>query len=210
MDPQSIRIWQQNARKLLTTQLATLHSVEDEYDIICIQELHIDFQAMSRATSVWTTVYPSGFKHDKNGPPARALTLVRTRILTNNWTQTPIDSPDVVAIRLTCARGTLHVYNIYNDCTHSDTVHALSRPPSTPTITNSRGGQTRPDNIFITRNIENWITVCEVRPDDTPPLADHFPIVTHVDFPVPRPTTNRPWNFQGPTGSTFAGGWQRS
>ena len=269
VNTQSIRIWQQNMRKSLTAQLATLHSVEDEYDIICIQEPHIDFQAMSRVTSVWTTVYPSGFKHDKDGPPARALTLVRTRISTNNWTQTPIDSLDVVAICLMCAQGTLHVYNIYNDCTHSDTVHALSRhlrdrarrdrqrrrgnveggdveggdiwlgdfnrhspwwedarnsrlftqrylddaqilidllaeynmelalPPFTPTITNSRGGQTRPDNVFITRDIENWITVCEVRPDDTPPLADHFPIVTHVDFPVPRPTTSRPWNFRG-------------
>ena len=124
---ESIRIWQQNTRKSLTAQLATLHSVRDEYDIICIQEPHMDFQAMSRATSVWTAVYPSSFKHDKDGPPARALTLVRTRISTNNWTQTPIDSLDVVAICLTSARGTLHVYNIYNDCTHSDTIYTLSR-----------------------------------------------------------------------------------
>ena len=260
---ESIRIWQQNTRKSLTAQLATLHSVRDEYDIICIQEPHMDFQAMSRATSVWTAVYPSSFKHDKDGPPARALTLVRTRISTNNWTQTPIDSLDVVAICLTSARGTLHVYNIYNNCTHSDTIYTLSRhlqarsrrnrqrtgedaeggdiwlgdfnrhnpwwedaknsrlftqrnlddaqvlidllaefnmdmalPPFTPTITNSRGSQTRPDNVFITRDIANWVTMCEVRPDDTPPMADHFPIVTQVDFPVPRPNKNRPWNFR--------------
>src|ERR1700678_1885780 len=261
---ESIRIWQQNTRKSLTAQLATLHSVRDEYNIICIQEPHMDFQAMSRATSVWTAVYPSSFKHDKDGPPARALTLVRTRISTNNWTQTPIDSLDVVAIRLTCTRGTLHIYNVYNDCIHSDTIHALSRhlaarsrregrrraedevvagdiwlgdfnrhnpwwedarnarlftqknlddaqilidllaeynmemalPPFTPTITNSRGGRTRPDNVFITRDNENWITMCEIRPDDTPPKADHFPIVTHIDFPVPRPVSKRPWNFR--------------
>src|ERR1700678_1552694 len=123
----SIRIWQQNTRKSLTAQLATLHSVQDEYDIICIQEPHMDFQAMSRVTSVWTTVYPSGFKHDMDSPPVRALTLVRTRISTNNWTQALIDSLDVVAICLTCAWGTLHIYNVYNDCTHSDTIHAVSR-----------------------------------------------------------------------------------
>jgi endonuclease/exonuclease/phosphatase family metal-dependent hydrolase len=120
-----IRIWQQNTRKSLNAQLATLHSVKN-YDIICIQEPHLDFQAMSRATGVWTAVYPSGFKHDKPDPPPRALTLVHTRISTNNWTQVTVDSPDVVAIRLTCARGKLRIYNIYNDCTHSDTIRVLA------------------------------------------------------------------------------------
>jgi hypothetical protein len=72
----------------------------------------------------------------------------------------------------------------------------LALPPFTSTITNSRGGQRRPDNVFITRDIKNWITVCEVRPDDTPPMADHFPIVMHVDFLVPRPTSSRLWNFR--------------
>ena len=125
-DPDTIRIWQQNARKSLTVQLATLHSVEDKYDIICIQEPHLDFQAMSRATSVWTTVYPTGFKHDAEGPSPRALTLVHTRLSTNNWTQVPIDSPDIVAIWLTCEQGELNVYNIYNDCLHSETIRTLS------------------------------------------------------------------------------------
>src|SRR5271168_5246922 len=124
---EAIRIWQQNTRKSLTAQLATLHSVQDEYDVICIQEPHMDFQAMSHATSVWTTVYPSGFNHDREGPPARALTLMRTRISTNSWTQIPVDSLDVVAIRLTSTRGILCIYNIYNNCMHSNTIHTLSR-----------------------------------------------------------------------------------
>jgi endonuclease/exonuclease/phosphatase family metal-dependent hydrolase len=226
---ETVRIWQQNTRKSLIAQLATLHSVQDEYDVICIQEPHMDFQAMSRATSVWTSVYPSGFKHGMEGPTARALTLVRTRLSTNSWTQIPVDSLDVVAICLSSERGTLSIYNIYNDCTHSNTIHTLSRhltgrgrgnrrsvadgkeegeiwlgdfnrhspwwedakdsrlftqrnldeaqilidlladydmelalPPFCPTITNSRGNQTRPDNVFITRDVETWITMCEV------------------------------------------------
>ena len=262
-DPETIRIWQQNTRKSLTVQLATLHSVEDKYDIICIQEPHLDFQAMSRATSIWTSVYPTGFKHDKEGPPPRALTLVHTRLSTNNWTQVPVNSLDIVAIQLTCERGRLNLYNIYNDCTHSETIRILSKhldnrtrrnrrragqeveggdvwlgdfnrhnpwwedasnarlftqrnldeaqilidaladnsmdmalPPYTPTIVNSRGGQTRPDNVFITGDIANWITKCEVQPDDVPPLADHFPIITYLSFPVPKPVKSRPWNFK--------------
>lgn len=27
-------------------------------------------------------------------------------------------------------------------------------------------------------------------------MADHFPIITHIDFPVPRSVKNRPWNFK--------------
>jgi len=257
------KIWQQNARKSLNVQLATLHSVEDKYDFICIQEPHFDFQAISRATSVWTAVYPTGFNNDKEKPLPRALTLVHTRISTNSWTQVPVDSLDVVAIRLTGNSGTLNIYNIYNDCTHSDTIRVLEEhlesrnkqifgpgqedrqegdiwlgdfnrhnpwwedasnsrlfthrnldeaqilidllaeydmdlalPPFIPTIINSRGGRTRPDNVFITEDISNWITICEARPEDTPPLADHFPIITHLDFPISKPNKERPWNFR--------------
>src|SRR5271168_3202020 len=95
-----INIWQQNTRKSLTVQLATLHSVEDKYDVICIQEPYFDFQSISRASSsVWTSVYPSSFSSTTDGPIPRALTLVHTRISTNSWVQLPVDSPDVVAIQ---------------------------------------------------------------------------------------------------------------
>ena len=219
----SIKIWQQNVRKSLTAQLATLHSVEEKYDIICIQEPHFDFQHISRATGVWTAVYPTRAGLDPNDNNPRALTLVHTRISTNRWTQIPVDSLDVVAIRLSSEKGTLNIYNIYNDCTHSNTVRVLeghmenredvgnsghnmelreggdiwlgdfnrhnpwwedprnarlftdrnlddaqilidllseynmdmALPPSIPTIRNSRGNLTRPDNVFITAELLN-------------------------------------------------------
>ena len=126
-DINHIKIWQQNTRKSLIVQLATLHSVENKYDIICIQEPYFDFQTISRATSVWTSVYPSGFSNTVDGPIPRALTLVHTRISTNSWVQIPVNSPDVVAIRLISERGELNVYNIYNDCTHSETIKILDK-----------------------------------------------------------------------------------
>jgi ribonuclease HI len=267
----NIKIWQQNVRKSLTAQLATLHSVEDKYDIICIQEPYFDFQHISRATGVWTSVYPTGFKRGTDDAAPRALTLVHTRLSTNCWTQIPMDSLDVVAIRLLSDKGSLNLYNIYNDCTHSNTVRALGEhmenrerdaemmpsqdlkeegdvwlgdfnrhnpwwedprnvrlftnrnlddaqilidllsehnmdlalPPAVPTIRNSRGNLTRPDNVFISEEILNWISVCEVLPDLTPPNADHFPIVTHLDFPVTRPHKNRPWNFRATDWALF-------
>src|SRR5277367_2862375 len=120
-----LHIWQQNARKSLTVQLATLHSVKDKYDIICIQEPYFDFQALSRATGVWTSVYPSGFNRATDGPIPRALTLIHTRISTNCWVQVPVDSLDVVAVQFTSDKGALNVYNIYNDCSHFDTIRKL-------------------------------------------------------------------------------------
>src|SRR5271155_4343362 len=268
-DINHIKIWQQNTRKSLIVQLATLHSVENKYDIICIQEPYFNFQTISRATSVWTSVYPSGFSNTADGPIPRALTLVHTRISTNSWVQIPVDSPDVIAIRLISKRGELNVYNIYNDCTHSETIkildkHMTSRdvnqavprddgkargdiwlgdfnrhspwwedpsnshlftnrnlddaqilidllsdynmdlalPQYVPTIVNSRGGNTRPDNIFITEDISNWIIKCEVL-TDRPPRADHFPIVTHLDLPLSKPNKDKPWNFRATDWNLF-------
>src|SRR5277367_111850 len=120
-----INIWQQNTRKPLTVQLATLHSVEDKYNVICIQEPYFDFQALSRATGVWTSVYPSGFSGATDSPPPRALILIHAKISTNCWVQVPVDSLDVVAVQFTSDKGVLNVYNIYNDCSHSDTIRKL-------------------------------------------------------------------------------------
>ena len=120
-----INIWQQNTRKSLTIQLATVHSVEDKYDVMCIQEPYFDFQSLSRATGVWTSVYPSGFSRATDGPHPRALTLIHTRISTNSWVQVPVNSLDIVAVQFTSDKGVLNVYNIYNDCSHSDTIRKL-------------------------------------------------------------------------------------
>ncbi|KAF8804017.1 hypothetical protein BYT27DRAFT_7108375 [Phlegmacium glaucopus] len=105
-----------------------LHSVENEYDMICIQETHINFQAFSRATGVWMAVYPTGFKHDVNSEDRpRALTLVHTRLSMNVWTQVPVNLLDMSYQHIKGEQRTLNVYNIYNDCTHSETVRVLER-----------------------------------------------------------------------------------
>jgi len=57
-------------------------------------------------------------------------------------------------------------------------------PKGIPTIRNSRAGHTRPDNVFCTDTISEWITRCNTSPGDRPPTADHFPIATEIDLPV--------------------------
>jgi len=53
-----------------------------------------------------------------------------------------------------------------------------------PTIINSQQNYTGPDNVFSSPEIEDW--VIEYRPikEEKPPTADHFPIVTTLEFPT--------------------------
>jgi len=55
-------------------------------------------------------------------------------------------------------------------------------PKGIPTIVNSGGNRTRPDNVFVTSDEITRIVKCQTREQDTPPKADHFPIVTWIDF----------------------------
>ena len=124
----TIKIWQQNTRKSLAAHLAMLHSIENAYDIICIQEPAFDFLANTRATPVWTVVKPTSWKGKENGKPyPRVITLVHERLSTNGWTQIDIKSLDVVAIQLKGESGEINIYNIYNDCTHSETLEVMRK-----------------------------------------------------------------------------------
>jgi hypothetical protein len=65
-----IKIWQQNTRRSLDAQLALINSLENQYDIVCIQEPHFDFRNISRATRVWHTIYPTALPNNEDRPPS--------------------------------------------------------------------------------------------------------------------------------------------
>ncbi|KAF8804334.1 hypothetical protein BYT27DRAFT_7301321 [Phlegmacium glaucopus] len=52
---------------------------------------------------------------------------VHTRLSTNIWTQVLVNSLDIVAVCIQGEQGILNVYNIYNDCKHSETVQSMER-----------------------------------------------------------------------------------
>ena len=72
----------------------------------------------------------------------------------------------------------------------------MTLPQGIPTIRNSAGNLTRPDNVFASSLLTEWVIKCETRPDDQPPTADHFPIVTQIDFPVKTNPTETARNFR--------------
>ena len=124
-DTNRLRFWQQNLNKSSDAQLDLLHRMHPgSIDIAIIQEPHINFLGNAQAASKWITVYPTG--HRERPERSRALTMInRMAISSNAWTQIDIDCPDIVAIQIITAQGTLKVYNIYNDCTNDDTLTAL-------------------------------------------------------------------------------------
>ena len=246
----NIKIWQQNTRRSLDAQLALLNSLQNKFDIVCIQEPHFDFQNLSRATRVWHSIYPTTPPRVAERP--RALTLIHERISTNSWTQIQINSPDIVAFKISNEDQDIDIYNIYNDCEHSLTIQTLANhlsnnqhhntlllgdfnrhhpmwddernghlfsaanldaaeelieiiannqlemvlPKNIPTIINSAGNLTRPDNVFISRNISHWIIKCNTSPEDRPPKADHFPIHTTINFPTQETNPKMTWNYR--------------
>ena len=66
-------------------------------------------------------------------------------------------------------------------------------PKGIPTIKNAQGNYTRPDNVFCSAEIEDWVTQCTTLPGETPPKADHFPIHITIDFSMAK--SERPLGF---------------
>ncbi|PPQ81181.1 hypothetical protein CVT24_009472 [Panaeolus cyanescens] len=120
----NLKIWQQNLNKSLTAQLEMLHKVDPKvYDIVLVQEPHIDFLGNTRANAGWRVVYPTG--HRDNPRLTRAVTFISSTISTSDWTPETIASQDVVLTRLKASTQTINVYNIYNDCKHDDSMNAV-------------------------------------------------------------------------------------
>ena len=95
------------------------------YDLALIQEPVINFVNLTTSNSQWNVVYPS--THNKeHAKRTRSVILVNKNLSKDSWHSIPIDSPDITAIELNGTFGCLHIYNIYNDITHNDTISLLN------------------------------------------------------------------------------------
>ncbi|PPR07816.1 hypothetical protein CVT24_002896 [Panaeolus cyanescens] len=101
-----------------------LHKVDPrEYDVVLIQEPHIDHLGNTRANAGWRVAYPTG--HRDKPKATRAVTLISTSINTSNWTLETIACQDVVLTRMNTSSGMVNIYNIYNDCNHDVSMRAV-------------------------------------------------------------------------------------
>ncbi|KAF8578109.1 hypothetical protein K439DRAFT_1296288, partial [Ramaria rubella] len=114
-------IWQQNSNKNLLTQLDLLNNVDPaKYKIIALQEPHINHLGHSRSLPHWITIYPPG--HLDSPKATRSLLLISKNLPSNSWTQIPIASQDTTAVQLKFMSCTVYLFNIYNNCWHSNTL----------------------------------------------------------------------------------------
>src|SRR5687767_10171229 len=119
-----LRIWQQNLGKSSKAQfnLINSNSLHKNYDLLLLQEPHIDGFGNTKVTRAWHVVYPA----TREGERIRSVILVNKQLDTNTWTQLPIlGIQDITAIKIEDEFGRLSIFNIYNDCTHSRSLNVL-------------------------------------------------------------------------------------
>ena len=124
---ESIRILQINLNKSERAHLDILNdNLSQNYEIILIQEPYtITFNAI-RTPANFRPVFP--VHRFQNEDQIRSVIWVNKKLDTNNWTSIDIpDSCDLTAIQLKGVYGTLSIFNIYNDCTHSRNETILRR-----------------------------------------------------------------------------------
>ena len=126
-NPQCLRIWQQNLNTSHTSQHSLINSTRsNEFDIIALQEPHINSFNNTISSRRYHVLYPSTHLIKPN-PKTRAVMLISTSLDTNAWKQLPFPSPDIVIVQLSGDYGNCTLINIYNDCKNNDTLDTLGK-----------------------------------------------------------------------------------
>ncbi|KAG1788582.1 uncharacterized protein HD556DRAFT_1245023, partial [Suillus plorans] len=93
-------------------------------DLLIIQEPYINFLRNTRASHRWHVLYPTNhFTCPQER--SRAITFINSSLDTNTWKQIFFPSSDIVIVQISGEFGNCTILNIYNDCTHQNTLIAL-------------------------------------------------------------------------------------
>ena len=122
-----LRIWQQNLNNSLAVQHSLINGpLATQWDLLALQEPAIDPRlGLTKANVHWRVIYPT-HKYTHNSRP-RAISLINSKISTNNWKQIPFPSRDVVIIQFDGVQGKCTILNIYNDGTNNRTTELLEQ-----------------------------------------------------------------------------------
>ena len=78
---------------------------------------------VSRANRQWQAIYPPS--HRQKLSTMRSMLLVSTHIPLDRIQVIPIDSKDITVVCLLTEEGPIAIYNIYNNCNHSESLEKL-------------------------------------------------------------------------------------
>ncbi len=138
-NPARLKIWQQNLNKSNRAQFDLINvPLHKDWDLLLLQEPYIATFGNTKANSQWHTIYPTS--HLTDNTTNRSVILVNTEIDMNAWAQVPFEGMgDMTVIQFSLPQGQFTIFNIYNDCKHSNTLvmlwHFIKR--SFPTILTS-------------------------------------------------------------------------
>ena len=126
-DNERIRILQINLNKSEKAHLDIINErVSNEYDVILIQEPYTTVFNAVRTPANFRPVFPS--HRFQNEDQIRSVIWVNKKLDTRNWLILDIlGTNDLTAIQLRGPYGTISIFNMYNDCTHSRNETALRR-----------------------------------------------------------------------------------
>src|SRR6266481_10091192 len=121
-NPMRLRIWQQNLNKSDKAHFDLINSLaHKDWDLLLLQEPYIDAFGNTKATSKWHTIYPS--LQFTDSAVDRSVILVNTALDTNAWAQIPFKGlGNITIIQFCLPRGCLTIFNIFNNCLHSNTL----------------------------------------------------------------------------------------
>src|SRR6266481_4386627 len=124
-NPARLRLWQQNLNQSDKAHFDLINSlVHNDWDLLLLQEPYIDMFGNTKVNSKWHTIYPSS--HLTDNATNRSVILVNVALDSNSWAQLPFEgSNNVTVLQFSLPPGCLTIFNIYNDCTHSDTLSKL-------------------------------------------------------------------------------------
>jgi hypothetical protein len=124
--PNRLRILQLNVNKSEKAHLALINRASGKnWDIVLIQEPYITFLGHIRAPNRFNSIFPPD-RLVKLEVAVRSVIWVNSSLSTNSWKAVNIPgNNDLTAIQINTGPGKVTIFNIYNDCTHSDTLTCL-------------------------------------------------------------------------------------
>ncbi|KAF8133429.1 hypothetical protein EV363DRAFT_1162429, partial [Boletus edulis] len=89
-----------------------------------LQEPTINCVNLTVSNPRWNIVYPTTHR-TKVAEQTSSVLLINKALSKESWRVIQIKSPDITGVEIMGTWVKVHIYNVYNDCTHSRSIDTL-------------------------------------------------------------------------------------